>query len=164
MTQGNSPLRIPSRILPTFIVPGFIYHLFRIVLTYFLQADVLKELKEASPVYVAEYEGEIVSFLWIAVSQSTAFELYGGVTDTGQSVRANYCLKWQAIRDLKAKGISEYDLNGLLNDGISSFKLGFSDGEETMLAGTFDKPLSPLYTVWRYALPIAKKVARVVKR
>lgn len=124
--------------------------------------DVWRELGEASPVYVAEHEGQVVSFLWLVASDEIAFELYGGVTDAGQAVRANYVLKWQAICDLRESGVKHYDLNGLLNDGISSFKLSFSNGQETQLSGTFDAPLSPLYFFWKKALPLAKRIVRAL--
>ncbi len=126
--------------------------------------DVRSLMGEHSPIYIAVYEGAIVSFLWCATSNATSFELYGGVNGAGQQVRANYFLKWFAIRDLKNHGVKNYDLNGLLNDGVSSFKLGFSNGTETMLAGTYDRPLSPLYSVWKTLLPTTKRVIRQLSR
>jgi lipid II:glycine glycyltransferase (peptidoglycan interpeptide bridge formation enzyme) len=54
-------------------------------------------------------------------------------------------------------------MNGLLNDGVSTFKQGFAN-HETMLAGTYDIPLSPLYAVWSKGLPMAKKVVRALKK
>lgn len=124
--------------------------------------DIFNLMADASPVYVAEFDHQIVAFLWLAESDSVAFELYGGVSEVGQSVRANYVLKWQAIIDAKKRNVKEYDLNGLLNDGISDFKRGFSM-VETMLTGTYDKALSPLYLIWKYGLPLAKKVVRLIK-
>lgn len=104
-----------------------------------------------------------MAFVWLAASQATAFELYGGMNQRGQALRANYALKWFAIRKCKEWGIRRYDLNGLLNDGISNFKRGFAKHED-MLAGTYDYPLSPLYGVWTKLLPAAKKVIRAIKR
>ena len=63
---------------------------------------------------------------------------------------------------MKEWGIERYDMNGLLNDGISTFKQGFADHED-WLAGTFDKPLSPLYLAWTKGLPAAKKIVRKLK-
>ena len=60
----------------------------------------------------------MVAFLWFAQSNYTSFELYGGVTETGQKVRANYILKWTAMLEMKKRGVKRYDFNGLLNDGI----------------------------------------------
>ena len=124
--------------------------------------DVYDMLGEFSPVFAAFYEGKPVAFLWLAISEQTAFELYGGMNDDGQRLRANYALKWHVIQTMKKWGIERYDFNGLLNDGVSTFKQGFASHED-MLAGTYDKPLSPLYAVWTKALPAAKKLLRAVK-
>jgi lipid II:glycine glycyltransferase (peptidoglycan interpeptide bridge formation enzyme) len=124
--------------------------------------DVHEKLGDASVIFGA-YEGEkLLSFVWLAVSGKTAFELYGGMNDRGQELRANYALKWHAIMTCKRWGIERYDMNGLLNDGVSTFKQGFA-GHEDMLAGTFDYPLSPLYSVWTAALPKAKSIVRKIK-
>ncbi|HET6746675.1 MAG TPA: peptidoglycan bridge formation glycyltransferase FemA/FemB family protein [Candidatus Saccharimonadales bacterium] len=125
--------------------------------------DIFKELGDHSPVFAAFHGEKMVAFLWLAISNFTAFELYGGVTDEGQEARANYTLKWQAITMMKKWGISQYDLNGLINDGISAFKQGFADHENNMV-GTFDFPLSPFYHAWTYGLPAAKKIIRAIKR
>ncbi|QQS68765.1 peptidoglycan bridge formation glycyltransferase FemA/FemB family protein [Candidatus Saccharibacteria bacterium] len=121
--------------------------------------DVHRNLGDASVIMAAFYEDKPVAFLWLAVSQEVAFELYGGMNEEGQRRRANYALKWQTILLCKQRGAKQYDMNGLLNDGVSTFKKGFAS-QETMLAGTYDYPLSPLYTIWNRALPIAKKLVR----
>lgn len=124
--------------------------------------DVHEKLGDASVIFAA-YEGDtLLSFVWLAVSGKTAFELYGGMNDRGQELRANYALKWHAITTCKRWGIGRYDMNGLLNDGVSTFKQGFASHED-MLAGTFDYPLSPLYTVWAIALPKMKLIVRKIK-
>jgi peptidoglycan pentaglycine glycine transferase (the first glycine) len=84
------------------------------------------------------------------------------MNERGQALRANYALKWFAIRKCREWGISRYDMNGLLNDGISNFKRGFANHDD-MLAGTYDYPLSPLYSIWAGLLPIAKKIIRRIK-
>ena len=124
--------------------------------------DVHINLGDSSLIFAA-YEGsEPIAFVWLAASQETSFELYGGMNERGQALRANYALKWFAIRKCKEWGINRYDMNGLLNDGISNFKRGFAN-HENMLAGTYDYPLSPLYSVWTRLLPAAKKIIRYIK-
>ena len=125
--------------------------------------DVFDNLGEASPIFAAYKDGWPVAFLWLAISASTAFELYGGMNDEGQELRANYALKWHAISKMREWGIERYDMNGLVSDGVSNFKRGFADHEDT-LVGTLDKPLSPLYIVWAVMLPFAKKAFRIFKR
>jgi lipid II:glycine glycyltransferase (peptidoglycan interpeptide bridge formation enzyme) len=124
--------------------------------------DIFDKLGDHSPVFMAYAGEEPVAFLWLAISQEVAFELYGGMNDKGQELRANYALKWQAIQTMKKWGIARYDFNGLLNDGVSTFKRGFASHED-MLAGTYDKPFSPLYSVWTKTLPAAKKIIRKIK-
>lgn len=124
--------------------------------------DIFEKMDDFSPVFAAFRGERVVAFLWLAISGETAFELYGGMDDEGQELRANYTLKWEVIRTMKKWGIHRYDFNGLLNDGVSTFKQGFSS-HETLLVGTYDKPLSPLYTLWSKGLPLAKKIIRRVK-
>lgn len=112
----------------------------------------------------ASYENDRpVAFLWIAYSDRTSFELYGGMDARGQALRANYALKWHAITQMKARGLHRYDFGGLINDGVTTFKTGFA-GHEDMLAGTWDRPLSPLYSTWSNLLPAAKKLVRAIRR
>jgi len=124
--------------------------------------DIFDKLDQYSPVFAAFHHEKPVAFLWFAISEETAFELYGGMNDMGQQLRANYALKWYAIQTMKKWGVKRYDFNGLLNDGVSTFKQGFAS-HENMLVGTYDKPLSPLYTIWSKALPLGKKMLRKIK-
>jgi lipid II:glycine glycyltransferase (peptidoglycan interpeptide bridge formation enzyme) len=57
---------------------------------------------------------------------------------------------------MKADGCARYDLNGLLNDGISDFKKQFAQ-HENLLTGTWELPLSPLYPVYSTGMPIARR-------
>jgi lipid II:glycine glycyltransferase (peptidoglycan interpeptide bridge formation enzyme) len=125
---------------------------------------VAKQLGSHSRIFVAEHQGAIVAFLWLAVTPALAFELYGGMDDRGQQLRANYSLKWQAISSLRAEGVALYDMNGLLGEGISAFKLGFTGGREELLLGTLDAPLSPLYGIWEGLLPKARSLIRLLRR
>lgn len=124
--------------------------------------DIFDQFGDDSPVYGAFSGTQAVAFLWLATSQSVAFELYGGMNDDGQRLRANYALKWHAIEQMKARGVTRYDFNGLLNDGVSTFKQSFAS-HENMLVGTYDYALSPLYIVWNKGLPFAKKLVRKLK-
>ena len=105
---------------------------------------------------------ELVAFLWPIKSGKIAFELYGGVTERGQKTRANYILKWLTIKQMQSAGVEQYDVNGLLNDGISNFKRGFADHED-LFCGTYDKPLSIFYFVWAHLLPLGKRIVRKFK-
>jgi lipid II:glycine glycyltransferase (peptidoglycan interpeptide bridge formation enzyme) len=70
-------------------------------------------------------------------------EPYGGMTAAGADSRANYLLKWEAIRSSREAGATSYDLWGLATGGIAHFKTGFG-GHEVRYVGAWDLVLSPL--------------------
>ena len=125
--------------------------------------DVFNQMQDHSPVYVAYDNNEPVAFLWLAMSEKTVFELYGGMNDRGQELRANYALKWHVMKKVKEWGLERYDFGGLVAGGVATFKQGWSV-DTTLLAGTFDKPLSPLYVVWVKGLPLVKKILQTIRR
>ncbi len=125
--------------------------------------SVKEHLGEHSPVLAAFRDDEPVAFLWFAVSDRTAFELYGGATDSGQEVHANFGLKWAAITAMRARGVAEYDMNGLLNDGISQFKRSFAEHED-VLVGPLDVPFSPTYQLWVRGVPVAQRLLQLLRR
>lgn len=129
--------------------------------------DVFEQLADHSPLFIAYKDDVAIAFLWLAVSESIAYELYGGVSEEGQRLRANYALKWYAIRKCKNWGLKKYDFGGLIVGGVANFKQGWAEGE-TVLVGTIDAPLSPLYSAWTKGLPKAKrafqKTRKVLKR
>lgn len=125
--------------------------------------DVFSQMKDHSPIFIAEDGGEAVAFLWLAISTGTAYELYGGVSEQGQSLRANYALKWHAIKKSKDWGLSRYDFGGLVAGGVATFKQGWAEST-TVLSGTYDKPLSPLYPIWNKGLPFVKKSVQKLRR
>jgi peptidoglycan pentaglycine glycine transferase (the first glycine) len=125
--------------------------------------DIFTQLADYSPVYMARYNGTTVAFLWPIVTPAVAFELYGGMNDEGQALRANYHLKWSVIQEMKRRGVRRYDVNGLLNDGVTTFKKGFIP-DETQMSGTYDRPLSALYPLYSSVLPAAKRLVQTVRR
>ena len=125
--------------------------------------DIFLKLGEHSPVFMARHQDKTIAFLWPIVTDDTAFELYGGMNDDGQRLRANYHLKWSVVQEMKRRGLKRYDVNGLLNDGVSAFKKGFIP-DETMLSGTYDLPMSSLYWAWSTLLPSAKRIVRKIRR
>lgn len=125
--------------------------------------DVFNLMKDHSPVFAAYLDGSPIAFLWLAISADTAYELYGGMNEDGQRLRANYALKWHVIRKVKEWGLKEYDFGGLVAGGVSVFKQGWSK-EITNFAGTFDRPLSPLYGLWRTTFPKAKSAVQKLRK
>ncbi len=88
-------------------------------------------------------DGEPQATLFLVRCGRRVVEPYGGMTGAGAGSRANYLLKWEAIRTSKAAGATSYDLWGLATGGIAHFKTGFG-GREVRYIGAWDLVLSPL--------------------
>ena len=87
--------------------------------------------------------GEPLAVLFLVRSGPRVVEPYGGMTAEGGESRANYLLKWEAIRSSRERGATSYDLWGLATGGIEHFKTGFG-GREVRYVGAWDLVLDPL--------------------
>jgi peptidoglycan pentaglycine glycine transferase (the first glycine) len=88
-------------------------------------------------------DGEPVATLFLVRSGPRVVEPYGGMTVAGGETRANYLLKWEALRRSREAGATSYDLWGLATGGIAHFKTGFG-GREVRYIGAWDLVLDPL--------------------
>jgi lipid II:glycine glycyltransferase (peptidoglycan interpeptide bridge formation enzyme) len=88
-------------------------------------------------------DGEPLATLFLVRSGPRVVEPYGGMTQVGGDTRANYLLKWEAIRTSREQGATSYDLWGLATGGIAHFKTGFG-GREVRYIGAWDLVLDPL--------------------
>jgi len=114
-------------------------------------------------VVALDEEGNPCSFAWSIISDETGFMLYGGRNHMGQKLRTNPAVYWAAINDAIDAGCKRYDLNGLLGEGITTFKKSFAKHED-MLIGTLDVPINPiLYAAWERALPVVKRSLRAIR-
>ncbi len=93
--------------------------------------------------FFATLEGGRVATLFHFACGDRATEAYGGMTDLGASSRANYLLKWEAIRTFRAEGFALYDLWGIATGGIAQFKEGFG-GRRVDYVGARDLALRPV--------------------
>ncbi|MHB8892636.1 MAG: lipid II:glycine glycyltransferase FemX [Candidatus Limnocylindrales bacterium] len=82
-------------------------------------------------------DGTPAATLFLVRSGTRVVEPYGGMTQEGADSRANYLLKWEAIRSSKEAGATSYDLWGLAHPGIAYFKTGFG-GRERRYVGAWD--------------------------
>jgi peptidoglycan pentaglycine glycine transferase (the first glycine) len=87
-------------------------------------------------------EGEPLATLFLVRCGPRVVEPYGGMTQAGAENRANYLLKWEAIRTSREQGATSYDLWGLATGGIAHFKTGFG-GREVRYIGAWDLVLDP---------------------
>jgi lipid II:glycine glycyltransferase (peptidoglycan interpeptide bridge formation enzyme) len=85
--------------------------------------------------------GDVAAVLLLVRCGTRVVEPYGGMTGAGAERRANYLLKWEAIRSSRAEGSTSYDMWGLVHPGIRQFKEGFG-GREVRLIGAWDLPVS----------------------
>ncbi len=92
--------------------------------------------------FFATLDGERVATLFHFTCGDRAAEAYGGMTDAGANSRANYLLKWEAIRAFRAEGFAVYDLWGIATGGIAQFKEGFG-GRRIDYVGARDLALRP---------------------
>ena len=88
-------------------------------------------------------DGEPAAALFLVRCGSRVVEPYGGMTRAGGESRANYLLKWEAIRSSRDAGATTYDLWGLAHPGIAHFKTGFG-GREVRYIGAWDLVLDGL--------------------
>lgn len=109
--------------------------------------EVADKLGEFSVLFGAFEDDMLVSFIWLAISESNAVELYRGSSARGEELNAEYGLRWEAIRRVKQWGVPVYDVGGFTHD--SDPRQGF--GTDITEFGTFVLPLSPFYSVWARA-------------
>jgi peptidoglycan pentaglycine glycine transferase (the first glycine) len=88
-------------------------------------------------------DGDALATLFLVRAGTRVVEPYGGMTAAGGESRANYLLKWEAIRTSREQGATSYDLWGLATGGIAHFKTGFG-GREMRYIGAWDLVLDPL--------------------
>ncbi len=96
-------------------------------------------------------DGGVGAVLLLVRTGRRVVEPYGGMTAAGAELRANYLLKWEAIRTSRLAGATSYDMWGLVHPGIRQFKEGFG-GREVRLIGAWDLPLNGLgWRTYRFA-------------
>jgi peptidoglycan pentaglycine glycine transferase (the first glycine) len=81
--------------------------------------------------------GDAQAALLLVRAGPRVVEPYGGMTAAGAESRANYLVKWEALRSSRAAGAVSYDMWGLVHPGIRQFKEGFG-GREVRLIGAWE--------------------------
>ena len=105
--------------------------------------DAFRPTGNARLLFAETADGEPQATLFLVRSGPRVVEPYGGMTHAGAESRANYLLKWEAIRSSREQGATSYDLWGLATGGIAHFKTGFG-GREVHYVGAWDLVLDPL--------------------
>src|SRR6185503_16247554 len=95
---------------------------------------------ESRLIFAEDGAGEVQAVLLTVRCGTRVVEPYGGMTSAGAASRANYLLKWEAIRSSKEQGATSYDMWGLIGSAIDHFKAGFG-GREVEYIGAWDLQL-----------------------
>ncbi len=104
--------------------------------------DAFRPAGRARLLFAQAPDGEPQAALFLVRCGPRVVEPYGGMTAAGADSRANYLLKWEAIRSSREQGATSYDLWGLATGGIAHFKTGFG-GREVRYIGAWDLVLDP---------------------
>jgi lipid II:glycine glycyltransferase (peptidoglycan interpeptide bridge formation enzyme) len=105
--------------------------------------DAFRPAGRSRLLFAQSSEGEPLATLFLVRCGNRVVEPYGGMTQAGADTRANYLLKWEAIRSSREAGAAAYDLWGLATGGIAHFKTGFG-GREVRYIGAWDLVLDQL--------------------
>ncbi|MBA2275324.1 MAG: peptidoglycan bridge formation glycyltransferase FemA/FemB family protein [Chloroflexi bacterium] len=87
-------------------------------------------------------DGAAVAALVLLTCGPRIIEFYGASTRDGSRGRANYLLKWEAIRSSRERGFASYDMWGTDERGLAEFKAGFG-GEEREYIGAWELITDP---------------------
>lgn len=88
-------------------------------------------------------DGKGLATLFLVRCGPRVVEPYGGMTAEGAESRANYLLKWEAMRTSREQGGTSYDMWGEVTSGIAHFKTGFG-GRDVEYIGAWDLVMNPL--------------------
>lgn len=128
-----------------------------------------REMFESIPpeilrLYVAEYEGKVISANIVSFFGKTASYMHGASDNTHRNVMAPHLLQWQAILDAKKSGCTQYDFGGVDTrcdirdtkykkwEGLTKFKTGFALNAKTIhFPGCYDIVLKPV-KYWLYKI------------
>jgi peptidoglycan pentaglycine glycine transferase (the first glycine) len=119
--------------------------------------------RESRLIFAESAAGEVQAVLLTVRCGTRVVEPYGGMTSAGAESRANYLLKWEAIRSSKDQGATSYDMWGLIGSGIDHFKAGFG-GREVEYIGAWDYALSPLGSTAFRAAERGRQLYRAARR
>ncbi|MGI5911325.1 MAG: lipid II:glycine glycyltransferase FemX [Syntrophomonadaceae bacterium] len=118
-------------------------------------------IKGYAQIFLAEYQGKIISAALAMILGDKAWYLYGASSNENRNVMPNYLIQWEMIRWARRKGCTIYDFRGVSGDldesnplyGLYRFKKGFN-GEFIQFIGEWDRIYSPLfYWLWSTVLP-----------
>ncbi len=121
-------------------------------------------------IYLAEWEGQVISAVMMGSYGNKAWYLYGASDDAHRDVMPNYLVQWTIIKQALLDGRDLYDLRGVTGDddpsnplyGLYRFKKGFA-GERTEFVGEVEMVFRPIvYRAFTLLMKVRKQ--RMKKR
>ncbi len=118
--------------------------------------------------FLATYEGEVISGTLAFKLGDKAWYIYGASSNAHRNVMPNYLIQWKMICWAKKHGCTMYDFRGVPGDvdenhplyGLVKFKRGFN-GEYTKFIGEYDLIYKPaVYRLYNFAEPLYQKTIR----
>ena len=96
--------------------------------------------RQEAVIWNATQDGQVVAGILILLHGTSATYQIGWTTGQGRKLGAHHQLLWKAIVQLKARGITDFDLGGVNDEcaaGVKKFKQGLG-GQDVKLAGFFN--------------------------
>ncbi len=98
---------------------------------------VMAAFGENARIYLATYEGEVLSGALCLSYGTCTWYMYGGSTNSHRNLMPNYLMQWEMIKWGLERGTRWYDFGGIFEidetDGLYKFKRGFV-GEDNVTA------------------------------
>jgi len=108
-------------------------------------------------IFLASYQGEVLSAFMLFIYKDQLFYPYGASLDLHREVMAPTLLMWESIKFGKSMGLKNFDMWGSLGPdakegdqgfGFHRFKQGYG-GQLVQFAGTYDLVVNPpLYSIY----------------
>lgn len=131
--------------------------------------NMVEALGDGAKLYLAEYEGKIISGIIVTFYKDTAIYYFGVSGNEFRNVMAPYLLQWTAIKEAREQGMKYYDFLGVAPEGadnkhawagVTDFKLKFG-GKRLDYQPAEEKILNwPMYWIMRMAKMLKKLLAR----
>lgn len=116
-------------------------------------------------VFLAKYQGEVISSAIIVFYGKEAFYHHGASSSKYSKIPSSYLTLFEAIREAKKRGLEKFNFYGIVEDkpkhpwyGLSKFKKGFG-GYETNLVHCQDYALNKRYVI-TYMIETIRKIKR----
>ncbi|MGL5830604.1 MAG: lipid II:glycine glycyltransferase FemX [Candidatus Altimarinota bacterium] len=131
--------------------------------------NMVEKLDGKARLYLAEYEGKVISGIIVTFFKDTAIYYFGVSGNEYRNVMAPYLLQWTAIKAAKEDGMKYYDFLGVAPEGagenhewtgVTDFKLKFG-GKRVDYQPAQEKIFNmPVYWIMRLVKWLKKKFKR----